>query len=434
MACLLLALMSGLASSPIGAGLLLAALGLSTAHPRLAVMLAFASSFLPSVGGIPVAGAFVVSIWFAIRLALDAKGVISRLPSSLTIAAAATLGVAAATYPIHRSADVTLLAASVIVMIACADAVRRGALCGRAVLSDVMLALGAVVVVPLLFNGTLVIYSPFWFDRHTGLFMIDRFTVGAAEANVVSAYMAAAFTAVLFSVRFESKQFAPLAKSCSLAIALAIGAMLGGSRISVGWCGGALVVAAVLSLANSRDTDRVAWLSVRAATLTLIAIGAAGIAAHSLAFGRLPAGIERLASTTGLEETGRPKSLREASERLDSVPVAGIDYRRYVLHEAAHTPHASPAAALLFLGLPLACLAFSLMALPGIDLLARGGVSPFLGLGVASASLFVILATLPVTSDRGLLALTGIWFGLSRFASLKQARGASTPAGSSVTA
>ncbi len=415
---LLVVLASKLSVTPVGLAVFAAAAMLAFTNGRMAIMFLFGSTFLPYVFGVPVTQAYAAVILLLPMVLLDLSRASKLVPRSFALLLLIVAALIAATYPFHKSIDVQVLGFSLCGALVACYLVRRDSIPVTEILGDLAWVVGATLFVPLLSNSIAVPLSPFWVDRHLGYFAIDRFSVAFVEPNTVSAYLAATFLLILISYRHRS--YLTLLTASAFSVLLLYGVNLAGSRTALAFAAIAITAVSFVSLAlqyRGRTEFSVSWPSVRMLCLSVLMLIVAGTLSYSVALGEPPAGLSRLAGTSGFEETGRPKSFRDAAPLLDTVPIAGRNLQHYVLHEAAHTPHASPLAALLFLGLPVALGLFALVSVPIIDLLTGSKLSPTPHLAVAIGALFVIMLTLPITSDRGMLVLIGLWFGASRLPS-----------------
>lgn len=412
---LVLALASSLASTPIGIALFGAAVCLSYANGRLALIFLFASGFLPFLWGAPALQGYLAVLALFPVVLFDFRRAVSLLPQAFVLLVLSIGCLIFITYPIHKAIDLQMLGFSMLAAVTSCYLVRKWQMDCRTVLRDVLASVSVALLIPLLTNSVAVIYSPFWQDRHIGYFAIGRFSVAFVEPNSVGAYLTAAFVIGLCLYRFRG--FAQLAMFSAFSVALLYGTNLTGSRTALVFAVVALTIAIIASIASSgRRTSSgfVSWPSVRVLSLSVISVALLAGIGYIVVTGALPGGVERLAGTAAIEDTGRPKSFRDAAPFFDSIPLAGQNLPEYVLHSAPHTPHFSPLAALLFLGLPIALLLYALIATPILDLITGSKIGAAPVLATMIASLFVIMLPLPVTSDRGTLVLVGVWFALSR--------------------
>ena len=424
MVLLLLTLASGLSRTPAGLAALAAALLLGYANPRLGLMLLFGSAFLPYVWGLPVTAGFVVIIALLPSLLVGWRETLSHMPRQLAMLLALLFALIIATYPFHKPIDLELLALGLIGLSQALLFASRSTARATHIVLDLGLALTAVLFLPLITNSILGWHSPFWLPSHLGDMLLGRVAVGVTELNMLGAYVAAVYAVYLFCARLRgrSRSFHLLYVLLGLVLLFSLNAI--GSRAAMAMAG--LVTLAALALAYTKaragqDSQMHCWRSVRFAAASTVLMIVLVFSVATAAAGSGPKGIIRLLETAGMEETGRPKSFRDAADRLDSVPLAGFDLEEYVSNVAHHTPHSSLAAGLLFLGLFVSLALYALLLFPVYDTLLGSRLSEAPVFGVGLLTLLATTLAIPLTSDRGMLVLLGVWFAYSKLPRLGDA-------------
>jgi hypothetical protein len=423
----LLVLVSRYATTPVGAVALLVALGLGYWRRELALLLLFSSAFLPYVWGLPFTAGYAVIALLAPLALWEVRFCWGKLPFAGVVFGALLLGVLLLTYPFSLPIDGLLLLAGVTGMLE-AIVFSRGVSERTRVELGFFMVLLVVVFFPLAMNSLLAFYSPFWFPRHQYLFNIGRFTVGVLDPNVIAGYASASWAVFLFCARLRRRRVFRNAGIVFLGMFLIYILDSTGSRSALVVGIGMLMLVWALSLVSPRvrwGGEGVCWESMRFLTSVFLLVALTVGIINVMTEGKVFPGVTRLRETPGLEETGRPKSFRDALPYLDGFPLVGYDLREYVRKVSSHTPHMNVAAGVLFLGVPVAMVLYGLLMFPVVNLFLGLRFMPSLGLSLGIAVFLLTTLALPVTSERGLMVLLGTWLGFSRLPTMRDVRSAS---------
>ncbi len=414
-------LVSRYATEPIGALALGVSLGLGYWRRELALVLLFSSAFLPYVWGLPFTAGYAVIAGLAPLALGDLWAHWQRLPLVGMVFGVLLLVALLVTFPFSLSIDSLLLLAGVAGMLE-AMIFAQSVPWSPRVERGFLWALVGVVFLPLVTNSLLAYYSPFWLPRHRYLFEIGRFTVGVLDPNVLAGYASSALGVFLFCARVHRGRWFRNLGVFLLGLFLIYVLDSTGSRSALVVGGGMLLFAGVWSGIGARfglEDYGICLRSIRFLTSLFLLVVLVVVVINVVTDGQVFSGITRLRETPGWEETGRPKSFRDALPYLDRVPLVGYDLREYVRDVSSHTPHMNLAAGVLFLGVPVAVLLYALLLFPVANLFLQLRFMPSLGLSLAIAVFLITTLALPVTSERGIMTLLGAWFGYSRFPTMK---------------
>jgi hypothetical protein len=413
----LLALASHWSTDPVGLVALVVALCLSAAEPRLGLVLLFAASFLPYVYGFPVTAGFVIIaaltpyVLFNLRIVAEAPRILVGLVATL-------LCLIAATFPFHKSPDLQFLGFAVVGLVEAYVLIRLAKSSPEEAWSDISLGFLATFLIPFWANMALLLSSPFFVPKHLQSLATYRVTISVIEPNVVAAYLCAGLTALVFTANLKGKDWKRHLGRTVLVVGILSALVSSGSRATLVLS--VLVVVCALAYASLKSLRTApkapfCWPSIRLVSLaTLLFAGA--LFGSAAATGKVKLeGIERLFATTNLEETGRPKSLRDARDRLDDIPYTGMDVNDYVLRTGRHSPHSSLVASAMFLGVWVSIPAMFLMLFPVFDACTGLRISTAIPITLALLMIFLGTLMIPATSDRGAFVLLGVWFAFAKF-------------------
>lgn len=412
----LLVLVSRFATTFLGALALVLSLLLAYWRLELALVLLFSSAFLPYVWGLPFTAGYAVIACLAALAFWELRFHWYKLPFMAVSLCAMLLITIFITYPFSLSIDCLVLLAGLVGMLE-AMIFAKGVPHHMRVEKGFFGALVIVVFLPLAVNSLLGPFSPFWLLRHRYLFEVDRYTVGVLDPNVLAAYASACWVVYLFCVRLQRGRLFRNFGIITLGVFLIYVLDSTGSRSALVVAGCALIFSGVVSLVAS--CSRLEGYGICGRSMSFLAtffcfLVLAVVVVNIAMDGKVFPGVTRLRETPGWEETGRPKSFREAAPYLDKFPLVGYDMQAYVRDVSSHTPHMNLAASVLFLGVPVALLLYVLLMFPVANLFFRLAFVPSLGLSLAITVFLLTTLALPVTSERGLMTLLGAWFGYSR--------------------
>lgn len=406
----LLVCASNLAQTPAGTAALAAALVLAYCSPTNALAVLFGGCFLGYVWGVPVTAGYVVICALLPVLIKNLRSTLDSVPPAAAALSACVLLLCFATYPFQKSVDLVYLGFGLAAFWIAASYARR--IGKEKILGAFALSFASTLFIPFLCNMVLLLRSPFFQPLHLKSLVTERITVGVIEPNVVAAYLAAALAVGLFSANLHSKSARYIVAHVFVMALTVVALTATGSRITL-LIGLATIAVAYLAAAFLVISKRRSWFcakSVRVVSLGLISC-LAFAAAAAFATGKIKTGaIERLASTNSIEDTGRPKTLRDSIDRLDEVPYTGMHVDDYVLRTARHSPHSSVVSSAMFLGIWVAVLLFALILVPVCDALLSMRLSGAPEISVAILVLFLAMQAIPAPSERGLLALVGVWY------------------------
>lgn len=409
-------LLAVVASNPGQAGLgvpiLLALVGAAWLSSRVGLAVLFAVTFLPAIKGLPFSPTFLtvgaLIPWIALH-----RTELLRVPRGPLVAATLILALATLTYPASRSISLLVLAVALVGFILTL-LMARGRSTGDC-LRDFVTGATGTFLIPFLMNGFLATSSPFLGEINAMWLLGGRVTFGVYEANMASAYLAAALAgwtwgggrAALKGFRQRHTQRQTTVLYAVIGLGLFILLAVSGSRASLVVGVAAVVVAAALGYGPGA---RRLGPSTRQGAVAILAT-MTGLIALALALNpNLLSGVSRIATSEAGDETMRVNNLAAGLRYLDQWPLLGMDPLEYLWRVFPMHPHNAFLAGVVFVGLLVFIPTVVLLWTPLVDALAGAPWSPSLALTAALVTLTLVQQTIPFPFDQGVFLLTALWY------------------------
>jgi|GEM_PF-4198763 len=327
-----------------------------------------------------------------------------RAPRRPLVVALALLALAVATYPMGKSIGTLVLAVALIAFIETLVIMRDrppedGLAC---------LAVGGLgtFLIPFVMNAFLATSSPFLGELNAMWLLGGRVTFGVYEANMASAFLAAALAAWTWGAgqaAFGRRAGGIAVVGFALFLLLAVS----GSRAAL--VVGILAVVLAVVMGHGPGFRRIDAASRQSAGWLLLAVGALVLIA-TIVNPDLLSGVSRLATSDAADETMRVNNLGAGLNYLNRLPWFGMDPSDYLKVVYPMHPHNALLAGIAFVGLLTFVPVMALLWIPILDVMGGGRWSPSLALSAALVTLTLVQQTIPFPLDQGVFILTALWY------------------------